>query len=163
MLQNQANAREQYFNSSVLTATPQKLHLMLIEGAIRFSLLTKHLWDQEDKQIERHDAMLRIIDIVGELLAGIRLSKEPLAKEIEPVYTFILRNVSESCFDTNLEKLDDAVRILEIERETWSQLCVKMEGTTPDTFIKQESAPKPTAIPISEPSSSPEGGFSFEA
>ena len=44
-----SNARDTYLETQVKTATPQKLQLMLVEGAIRFAHQAIHHWEQQDE------------------------------------------------------------------------------------------------------------------
>jgi flagellar protein FliS len=118
--------RNEYFTSKVLTAPPHKLHLMLIEGAIRFG-------QQAEEAMRRGDVaaasqpLMRTIDILGEMLVGVRESKTELNRKLADFYLFLFRRVSEAKVNDDVEKLAEALKLLEHERETWQLVCEKLE------------------------------------
>lgn len=123
----ESSARDNYLAGAVLTATPEKLHLMLIEGAIRFAQRARQCWkDGEDDRA--FDGLIRAQDIVGHLTA--RLNYEDgakLVREVAAIYGFILRSLADANLHHDDKKLGDALRILELERQTWQQVCQRAE------------------------------------
>ncbi|OHB65920.1 MAG: hypothetical protein A2V70_02985 [Planctomycetes bacterium RBG_13_63_9] len=127
----QRSARDSYLATEVLTATPQKLQLMLIEAAIRFAERARADWQADDDE-QAADALGRAQQVVGELLAGLnRQLDSPLVKKIASVYLFVFRNLMEASCQRDEKKLDDALRVLQVERETWCQVCRKLGGESP--------------------------------
>jgi flagellar protein FliS len=126
-----------YLESKVLTASPQRLHLLLIEGAIRFGR-------QADESLRRGDKvaasapLLRAIDIVGEMLAEVRSIKSELNQKIADLYWFIFRRVSEAKINADAAPLAEALRLLEFERQTWQLACEKLGS---DSGVATQSAP----------------------
>jgi flagellar protein FliS len=116
-----------YLESKVLTSPPHRLHLMLIEGALRFGR-------QADEALRRGDRtaasapMLRVMDIVGEMLAGVRGQKSAVNTRLSELYWFLFRLVSEAKLESDGEKLAAAMRLLEYERQTWQMACDKVGG-----------------------------------
>jgi flagellar protein FliS len=113
-----------YLESKVLTATPQRLHLMLIEGAICFGRQAKEALRCGDTGVA-DGRLSRMIDIVGELLAGVRENKTELNRRLADVYWFVFRRVTEAKINSGAVALAEALRILEIERQTWQLVCEK--------------------------------------
>jgi flagellar protein FliS len=150
------SARDAYLETQVLTATPQKLRLMLIEGAIRFVRQTEHLWDAErfDDALE---SLIRAREIVGELMASLDPQKSPLAKQILPLYAFITRTLTEAQRERSRAKLNDAVRVLEEERETWSQVCAKFVDAEAPAVAEEITAA--STIPAAAPAPIAPRGF----
>jgi flagellar protein FliS len=126
-----------YLESKILTAPPQRLHLMLIEGAIRFGR-------QADEALRRGDEiaaaapLLRAVDIVGEMLAGVRTIKSDLNQKIAGLYWFLFRRVSEAKINADSIALAEVLRLLEFERQTWQLACDKLGA---------DSQAAPTAAP----------------
>jgi flagellar secretion chaperone FliS len=116
-----------YLKSKVLTASPQRLHLMLIDGAIRFGR-------QADEALRRGDEagaagpLLRVLDVVGEMLAGVRENKSELTLKIAELYLFIFRRVSAAKINADVSALGEALRLLEFERQTWQLACENLSG-----------------------------------
>jgi flagellar protein FliS len=114
-----------YLESKVLTAPPQRLHLMLIEGAIRFGRQADEALRRGDK-VAASAHLLRVIDIVGEMLAGVRSIKSELNQKIGDLYWFVFRRVSEAKINADTAPLAEALRLLEFERQTWQLACEKI-------------------------------------
>lgn len=138
-----ATQHTQYLESKALTAPPHRLHLMLIEGAIRFGRLAEDALRRDD-QPAAAAALLRVIDIVGEMLAGVREQKSEVNKQIADLYWFLFRRVTEARINADAAALAEALRLLEYERQTWHLVCEKLS----DELGKAGSAGrKPFAVP----------------
>ena len=118
-------ARQNYLQAEVQTATPQKLQLLLIEAAIKNIHRTKKAWEEE-KFEAGFESLSLAQDIVAEILSSVDKDGNPeLAGKIASIYVFIFRRLSEGGMAHDPEKLDDALRVLNSERETWRQVCEK--------------------------------------
>ena len=123
------SAINSYVETEVMTATPQKLQSMLIEGAIRFVGRTRRLW-QEGKNDEACDALVRAQHIVTQLLGALDDQIDPqLTRRVASIYLFVFRTLVDANLHRDPQKLDEVTRVLEIERETWRQICATL-GTT---------------------------------
>jgi flagellar protein FliS len=119
----QPSARDDYLTTEVTTAPPQKLHLMLIEAAVRSAELARERW-RAGQDGSASAALVRAQEILGELLAGLnREADAALAKRVASVYLFVFRNLMQANCQRDEQKLDDAIRVLKVERETWRQVC----------------------------------------
>jgi flagellin-specific chaperone FliS len=77
--------------------------------------------------------MLRVIDIVGEMLAGVRERQSELNQRLTDLYWFLFRRVSEAKIHSDSAKLAEALRLLEYERQTWLAVCEKLGAETQDS------------------------------
>lgn len=144
---NQA-ARDNYLATEVATAPPQKLQLMLIEGAIRFALQGQDHWRAGDEGAAA-EAISRSQQIVSEIIAGLNPEHDAeLVRQVASVYLFVFRALLAAQLEQSEERLQEALRVLEIERQTWRELC-----------LRTESAP-PTAPPVDDDTTW-SGGFSL--
>jgi len=117
---------ESYLVNKVLTATPEKLQLILIEAAISAAERAKHHWQAKDDE-KACEALVRAQEIVGELLAGLNHNVDPpLVRRVAGIYAFVLQRLVEASLQRDPKGIDDAVRVLRIERDTWQQVCQKM-------------------------------------
>src|SRR5688572_27138443 len=116
--------KSQYLESKVLTAPPHRLHLMLIEGAIRFGRQAEHEFGAGNT-VAAAAPLTRVLDIVGEMLFGIRQNKSELNDKLAAFYWFIFRRVSEATMYSDKQALAEVLRLLEFERETWQRVCEK--------------------------------------
>jgi flagellar protein FliS len=125
--------RDTYFENEVLTATPQKLQLMLIEAAIRLGNQTLEHW-REGRESQALDAILRCQRILAEMLKGLRPAQMPeLAGKVASVYIFLYRRVVQAQLQRDPIMLADALRVLEIERETWRKVCEQLGSSRAST------------------------------
>jgi flagellar biosynthetic protein FliS len=144
--------RNDYLESKVLTATGPRLHLMLLERALRCA-------SQAQESLATHDAaaasqtLQRTIDIVAELLAGVRHAATPINKQLTAVYQFLLRTVVQAYFDHDSQKVTEAQRVLEAERTTWQRVCEKLAAEPTGSPIAAHLAPADFA---------PSAGISFQ-
>jgi len=126
----QEHIREQYLSTEVLTAPPQKLQLMLLEGAIRFANKARVLWDSQHDE-EAAEALIRAQEILTELICGLNGQVDgPLVRRVAGVYLFIHRALVAAQLQKDSAQLDGALQVLEIERDTWRQVCEQV-GTQP--------------------------------
>lgn len=150
--QNSANA---YLVSQVMTSAPQKLHLMLIEGAMRFVYQAKVLLRQ-DKNEEAGESLLRGQQVIGELLAAVRVSDTELSRQATSVYLFLFRTLTEAHLSRDTQKIQEVLRVLEIERETWKMVCEKLKSEGGENMSPANGVQECTG-------GTGESGFSLEA
>lgn len=173
-------AQDQYLTTEVMTATPQKLHLMLIEGAIRWAERARQLRRGGDEE-NASRALVNAQRIVMEMIVGIKQeTARDLAQKVSSVYWFIYRSLVDANVRRDEKNLDDAVKLLHSEQETWQQVCQQL-GSSPaaqqagsvvlsehQSDSPQQTPPAPNAWPraamsgwgVSDVRS---GGLSFEA
>ena len=121
----QSLAREDYLATEIMTATPQKLQLMLIDAGIRCIERTRRHWESQQYE-EACETLGRAQDVVGELLSSLNHEAgSDLVKKMAAIYVCVLRHLAEAGYGRDVEKLAGALKILEVERETWRQVCEK--------------------------------------
>jgi flagellar protein FliS len=121
--------RHNYLLAEVHTATPQKLQLLLVEAAIKNIHRTKQFW-KDERYDDGIESLSRAQDIIAEILCSLDREGSPdIAKKLASIYLFIFRRLAESGMSRDDQKLDDALRVLNSERETWRLVCEKF-GTT---------------------------------
>jgi flagellar biosynthetic protein FliS len=145
----QSSATDRYLQTEVLTASPQKLQRMLLDAAIRSAERAGRHLDAE-KFDEAHDALVHAQQVVTELLSGLkRDANPPLAGKRAALYVFVFRSLVDAGIGRDRKKLDDALRILRIERETWRRVCQEAGNA--------ESPERPLGARLSgEPAHSPQ-------
>jgi flagellar protein FliS len=160
------NSSENYLVNEVMTASPEKLHLLLLDAVIReCRRACKHLESKEEK--EASDCILRAQRIMIGIIGGIDFStKSDLVARVSQVYLFICKTLTQAYTQSNKEKLADALRVLEIERETWRQLCEKLAESRTEWKPTQSGHAPPAPIILAQDnvlSDLPGGSFSLEA
>jgi flagellar protein FliS len=157
-----SDARGSYFETQVLTAPPYKLHLMLLEGALRHGRRAAELFDL-GHDAAASEALLRSQEIVAELIASLRPDVSPaLVRKAAGVYIFVHRSLAMAHFQRDVANLRQAMDVLEVECETWRQLCQQLDGSRADAPASTTvRVPRPAFL--DRPSSEPAAGLSFEA
>ena len=125
------DASREYLKNSVMTASAEQLHLMLLDGAIRFALRGR-----EAIEAGNIEAMFNALDraqrIVLELSNGLRRDVNPeLVDRMAALYAFIFRRLVDANMQRDTQGVDDAVRILRHQRETWAMLIEKLKKELP--------------------------------
>jgi flagellar protein FliS len=138
----QTSARNNYLETEVYTATPQKLQLMLVEAAIRNVYKAKRLWEEEEVD-GAFEAMVRSQDIVAEILSSLDLDGTPeIAKRLASIYIFIFRQLAEANMLRDVAKADEALKVLETERKNWKMVCEKFGSTLTEAKAKDGGVPE---------------------
>jgi flagellar protein FliS len=141
----------QYLESKILTAPPHRLHLMLIDGAIRCGRQAEEAFRAGDAETAA-GPLMRALEIVGEMLVGVRHGSSELNTRMAQFYWFLFCRLSEAKIHSDGRPLAEALRLLEYERTTWQLVCDKA-GQTPAA-----ETPKPAP-----PHAAPERSLSLEA
>lgn len=139
-----------YLKTKVLTASPEELRLMLLDGAIKFAQQGREAMVEKDYE-GTYTGMSQARDIVMELITTVREDVDPeLAAKVRSVYTFIYSQLVEGSFDKDPAKVDKAIHLLRYERETWALLMQKLaeerQGAT-----ATPGNPTPAAGPAHQP------------
>lgn len=135
-----ASAGDSYLETQISTATPQKLRLMLIEGALRYGHRMLAFW--QEKQFEPAlEAGIRCREIISELLSGIRQDGSELNKNVAELYVYLFRTLTEAQTERNSQKLSDVLAVLAEEQVTWRQVCEQMPDP-PDAESRRQFAPQ---------------------
>jgi len=126
------HARDAYLEAQVLTAPPQKLRLMLIDGAIRFARQALRHWEQQQLELAV-EALVRCRAIVAELLASIDIEASPLTRRVAALYAFLYRQLTTAHAEHDRRRVEEVIEVLTVDRETWWLLCERLP--TPDAAL----------------------------
>jgi len=118
-----------YLRDAVLTATPEQLQLMLYDGAIRYALQARDAIVEKDFSTS-YEKLTRAQNIIAEMQAALNYEiNRELCERVAAVYNFIYRTLINANVNRRVEDIDDAVKVLRIERETWQILVDKVNKT----------------------------------
>jgi flagellar protein FliS len=157
------NSPNHYLQSQVMSATPQKLRLLLIEGAIRFARKSLESWEDNDPELAVQ-SLARCRNIVSELLSGVRLDQSALTSSVAAVYLFLSRSLIEAQLQNDRRKVEESISVLEIERETWRLVWEKMPDTPfPVSHTGEVNASKEIIAPTVGIGGPQQSGFAVDA
>lgn len=130
-------AGDAYFATQVNTATPQRLRLMLIEGALRQAQAAQAAWQAAQAE-QAAEALIRCRDIISELLSGISPGDTPVVRQTLGIYAYLFSAVTEVQQSRDVHQLAGIIRVLNEERQTWQEVCLEL----PHRVVAAE-APEP--------------------
>jgi flagellar secretion chaperone FliS len=129
----------EYLKNAVMTASAEQLHLMLLDGAIRFTMQGRAGLERRDYEAS-FNAFDRAQKIVLELHAGLRREVNPdLVDRVSAIYDFVFRRLIDANTQHELKAVDDVLTVLKHHRETWQLLI--------DKLMRANSAPPAPAGP----------------
>jgi flagellar protein FliS len=111
-----------YKQQSILTAPPERLVVMLYDGAHRF--LSQAAIAMRDGETSRSREKLRRAEaIIDELLCTLDLDAGPIAHNLHGIYVFCKRELTAARVDSDPSKIDWVVEQLAELREAWAQIA----------------------------------------
>ncbi len=132
-------APNSYLRNAVMTASPEQLQLLLYDGAIRFATQGRDALQAKDYELS-YEKLSRAQAIVTEMESGLRHEINPdLCGRMAAIYSFIYRKLVEANLKRDTSAIDDAVKILRMERETWVLLMEKVNAARPALELTAES------------------------
>ena len=114
-----------YLRNQVLSARPEQLRLMLFDGAIRFLNMGRKGLENKDYDVS-YTNISKAQKIVLELSNSLNRDVMPeVTEKLSALYTYIYRLLIDASTTRKTEPLDEAVKLLRYERETWAMLIEK--------------------------------------
>jgi flagellar secretion chaperone FliS len=114
------NPYQQYQNSSVNTASPGELTLMLYNGCLKFIHLAKKAI--EDKNIEiKNTNIQKAQNIVSELMVTLNIDSQ-VSKNMLSLYDYLNRRLMEANVKNDISILEEVEEFVVEFRDTWKQV-----------------------------------------
>jgi flagellar protein FliS len=127
-----ASAPNPYLRMKVLTASPSELRLMLFDGALKFSRQGRRLYEAEKPDLEKtFETLVRAQKIVLELANSLVRNgdNDEIYEKLSALYHFIYTRLIAANSSRDVTALDEAIQLLEYERETWLMVMERVENT----------------------------------
>jgi flagellar secretion chaperone FliS len=122
-----ATAQRAYTESSVLTASPERLVVMLYDGAIRF--LNQSAAAMREGQRDRsREKMRRAEAIVDELNVCLDMSYGEIPQRLREIYMFCKRTLHTANVRAEPAAIEAVTRLLSELRESWDEIATKAEA-----------------------------------
>lgn len=122
MSTNLAASPQAYRESAILTAPPERLVVMLYDGARRFLHQAAAAMRAHDVPAA-HEKLRRAEAIVEHLLATLDMSQGEVAERLEAIYAFCLQLLAEGRMKQDAGHLDKVGELLGELREAWAQIA----------------------------------------
>jgi flagellar secretion chaperone FliS len=117
-----ASANQAYTESSILTASPEQLVVMLYDGAIRFlnqaaTALRAGNRQQFAVRLRRAEAIISELNLTLDMERG-----GDVAVRLRSIYMFSRRHLIEAQLKSDPQRVDQVVALLSELRESWAGL-----------------------------------------
>lgn len=135
-----AQAYNQYKKTSVETVAPEKLLLMLFDGALKNINNAKKAIEAKDINLA-HQEIVKTEDIIIELMSTLNMDYE-ISLNLFALYEYLLYQLTQANYKKDTAILNEVEEFLTEIRETWAEVA-KAIKTTP-TLVSQanEAAPR---------------------
>ena len=142
---NQAQM-DNYKSIQIETATPERLLLMLYDGAIRFLTIAKTA--MIDKQIETaHNNLLKGEAIIIELMSVLNFDVGgDIAKNLFSLYDFMYRHLVQANIKKEPDIVHEVIDLLADLRKTWAEAAMIAGQLRKDGKLGEQPAPSSGAI-----------------
>jgi flagellar protein FliS len=117
-----ASATTAYRESSIVTAPPERLVVMLYDGAIRFLFQAAAAMRGQDPAAV-NDRLQRAEAIISELNSTLDMSAGEIADRLRGIYVFCRRYLSEARLERDPAKIEKVSQLLGELRESWAQIA----------------------------------------
>jgi flagellar protein FliS len=117
-----AYATVAYRDSSILTATPEQLVVMLYDGAGRFLRQARAALEEGDTP-RANQRLQRAEAIVSELLHTLDPEAGEIAERLKAIYLFCLRHLNEARVERDPARIGEVVALLAELRDGWATIA----------------------------------------
>ena len=125
---------------------------MLYDGVIRYSLQARDAIERKDYETS-YEKLTRAQHIVLEMQSGLKFDvNRQLCERVASIYNFLYRTLVDACTNRDVKAIDDALRVLRIERETWQLLVDKVNKArrmTEDDPVETQGDAETTPVAFS--------------
>jgi flagellar secretion chaperone FliS len=109
-------------HAGVAAADPQKLILMLMDGALERLAAARGCMGRNDVG-GKAQLLNRVIQIIGELRGSLDLSKgAQIASNLDALYDYMTRRILLGSVKNNVEMLDEVSKLMRDVRDAWAQM-----------------------------------------
>lgn len=134
-----------YVRTKIMTASREELRLLLIEGCIDFLRTGRRALLEKDWETV-YTCFSDAKKIIFELINGLKDEISPeLCSNMRGLYTYLITTITEGSFQKDVAKIDEAIKLMEYERETWLMLMERLKAEQGVTA--RPPAPTPPARP----------------
>jgi flagellar protein FliS len=105
-----------------MTATPERLVVMLYDGAHRF-LTQAAVAMRANDLAQSNDRLQRAEAIISELNVTLDMSAGEIADRLRAIYLFSRRQLTEARLERDPQKIETVSRMLGELRESWAQIA----------------------------------------
>lgn len=114
-----------YLENRVMTASREMLHLMVVDGALRHCESAREAVTEKDREWAWRAFSAARAHVV-ELIGGVAPDDNEVCANMRSLFQFVYRELMHAETEHSIERIDSAVRVLNVHRETWAMLMEQL-------------------------------------
>ncbi|MDD4802939.1 MAG: flagellar export chaperone FliS [Syntrophomonas sp.] len=130
-----ALAYSQYQKTSIVTGAPEKMLLMLYDGAIKNIIIAKKAIKDKDINLA-HEKIIKTEDILAELMSTLNMDYE-VSLGLFALYEYLIYQLVEANYKKDIDLLAEVEGFLSELRKTWAE-AIQIIKTAP---VSESSSP----------------------
>lgn len=136
-----------YLRSKVMSASPEELRLLLLDGALRFARMAQA--GLEDRNFEQaYNGFTQCRAIVLELSTTIDTERAPeLAQKVGALFDYMYAELVSASLEKDPARVSKVIELLEFERETWVMAMDKLAAERAADHASAHPAASPAGLP----------------
>jgi len=119
------NPYQQYRQQQVNTATPDRLLIMLYDGALRFCQQAKTALEQKQMELA-HVNLTKAQNIIVEFMTTLNMNYE-ISRNLYALYDYLYNRLVEANIKKDAAIVEEASGFLTELRKTWAEAAIKMK------------------------------------
>lgn len=135
-----AQAYNQYKKTSVETVAPEKLLLMLFDGAIKNINNAKKAIEKKDINLA-HQEIIKAEEIVIELMSTLKMDHE-ISQNLFALYEYLLYQLTQANYKKEIALLNEVEGFFKEIRDTWAEAAEAIKAIPTLVSPADETAPK---------------------
>ena len=137
-----------YLRTQVMSASPAELRMMLLDGAVKFAKQGRQGLAEKNHELV-YTGFSQARAIVTELMTSMRHEVDPdLCERVRSLYAYIFQELVGASLESDINRADKVIELLEFEAETWRMLLEKLKTEQGTTAVPAK--PSATYAPTSE-------------
>ncbi|HYE02406.1 MAG TPA: flagellar export chaperone FliS [Phycisphaerales bacterium] len=146
-----------YLRTKVLTASPQELRMLLLDGALKFARQGREGLAADNPE-QSFLGFSQCRNILVELINSMRPDVNPeLCGRVGSLYTYLYTRLLTANLERDTAAADEVIELLEYECQTWRMLCAQIETERSAAAGPHGPAAAPGAAPTGPETLSLEG------
>jgi flagellar secretion chaperone FliS len=110
------------------SASPEKLLLMVFDGAVKF-LKTAKFYREKNMESKAQVQIFKACDCVAELLATLNYEASPdIANALQRIYLHVMEGLRQSIMHGTNKEIDESMEILGSLKQSWEEAFSKQES-----------------------------------
>ncbi len=114
-----------YKKTDIATASPEKLVVMLYDGAITALENALKSIDKKHSEEQAHNSIVKAQDIIFELSACLNFDAGEIAEKLAAIYTYMGKRLSEANISKDKKPIQEVIAHLKDLRSAWSTISQK--------------------------------------